>query len=225
MSNNPKKTPREFTEVEGGQYDKFGFYRTPNGSFWDCDGVYFDRTGKDVHGGTYNKDVEYIPGEGWIDSLMCYEDEVELNQIQKNNDGDEMNDYEDGDYDVYEDINDDMNTGNYNGPSYYDVAGKGKGKGPLPKKISTDSGKEKTPVYSKITLKDDKPNPPKEQPQLDIKKKESKEVVQVDSITSSSFQEALKNKKDVMIDGFQISEGIDFSDDESDTKGGKKKKK
>lgn len=127
MSNKIKKIAREFKEVEGGQYDKHGFYHTPNGSFWDCDGIYFDRLGKDVHGGHYDENMEYLPGEGWIDTLMCYEDEIEVKQQNFNKEDhlDALNDYEEGDYDVYEDINEDMSNQNFNGPSYYDHIDKG----------------------------------------------------------------------------------------------------
>ena len=68
---------RDFEEVEGGKYDENGFYRTPNGSFWDGDQTYFNREGIDNHGGKYNQNLEYIPGPGWVEEYMCYEDEVE----------------------------------------------------------------------------------------------------------------------------------------------------
>jgi hypothetical protein len=67
---------KEFKEVQGGKYDQHGFYYLPDGSFWDPDGVYFNN-GLDKHGGYYNEHLEYIPGPGWIDDLMCYEDEKE----------------------------------------------------------------------------------------------------------------------------------------------------
>lgn len=70
-------TDREFKEVSGGRYDDNGFYITPNGSFWDPDGVYFNREGLDKHGGYYDDNFEYHPGRGWIPELMCYEDEKE----------------------------------------------------------------------------------------------------------------------------------------------------
>jgi len=66
---------RPFEEVAGGQYDENGFYYTPNGSFWDPDGIYFNKDGFDRHHGYYNSNLEYIPGPGWIDELLCYEDE------------------------------------------------------------------------------------------------------------------------------------------------------
>ncbi len=68
---------KPFTKVEGGYYDETGFYYTPNGSFWDPDGIYFNNQGYDKHGGRYNQFMEYIPGEGWIEELLCYDDEKE----------------------------------------------------------------------------------------------------------------------------------------------------
>ena len=50
-----KKNKKPFVErilddyVEG-EYDDEGFFNTPNGSFWDPDGVYFNREGFDKHG-------------------------------------------------------------------------------------------------------------------------------------------------------------------------------
>ena len=77
MSSNDNKNfvDKPFRVVPGGQYDEFGFYYTPNGSFWDPDGVYFNQDGLDKHGGYYDEHLEYRPGEGWIDELMCYDDE------------------------------------------------------------------------------------------------------------------------------------------------------
>jgi hypothetical protein len=56
-----------------GKLDDLGFYRTPNGSFWDIDEEYFNRNGFDIHGGSYNKELEYIPGADWLSDLGCYE--------------------------------------------------------------------------------------------------------------------------------------------------------
>jgi hypothetical protein len=67
---------REFVEIEGGVYIEEGFYVTPNGSFWDPDGVYFNREGYDKHEGFYDEGFEYNPGRGWIPHLMCYEDDL-----------------------------------------------------------------------------------------------------------------------------------------------------
>jgi hypothetical protein len=60
-----------------GTLDEFGFFRTPNGSFWDPDNEYFNRQGYDIHGGYYSKDGEYVPGPDWLSDLGCYPDEKE----------------------------------------------------------------------------------------------------------------------------------------------------
>jgi hypothetical protein len=61
------------------------FCRTPNGSFWDYDDEYFNRFGYDIHGGSYNKDLEYIPGPTWLTDLGCYpEDEEKYRNIDLN---------------------------------------------------------------------------------------------------------------------------------------------
>ena len=211
MSNIPK--PREFTEVEGGKYDDLGFYHTPNGSFWDCDGVYFNKDGKDVHGGFYDDKLEYHPGEGWIDSLMCYEDEVNpnnkdlLNNIEYGgNDGED--DYEDGDYDVYEDFKEDLKyKGNYSGKSYYDIDNNKK---PEVKKIENKPQIQQQ--HKQIILQ---PIQKEEKPKEPEIKKEEKDIKEV--------KEALKNSKKVECQGFQISEDLLDSDD--DQKGGFKNKK
>lgn len=250
MKNNNKKVQRQFEEVEGGHFDKVGFYHTPNGSFWDTDGIYFDRNGKDVHGGFYDSEQNYHPGEGWIDSLMCYEDEI-MDNNPSSNILDEFNDYEDGDYDVYEDINEDLNIGHVKGQSYYDVVGKSNNN--MNSNNNTNNNKnigQKMQVFNKITLKDDNDN---KQPSYDYpnnsaynmgninSNKENnysklnyvnskpkqianpKEVVEVDKITSESVVEALKNNKEVKVDGYTISEGIDLSDDESPKKNSNRK--
>jgi hypothetical protein len=62
----PKKSSfieRQWTEDIKGEYDNDGFFITPNGSFWDPDGVYFNREGVDKHGGKYNEEGEYVPGK------------------------------------------------------------------------------------------------------------------------------------------------------------------
>ena len=78
---------KEFQEIAGGNYDSYGFYRTLNGSFWDPDGVYFNKEGLDKHGGKYDNNFEYIPGPGWIEEFMCYEDEKD-NYVDDNDNGD-----------------------------------------------------------------------------------------------------------------------------------------
>ena len=72
---------RPFEEVEGGYHDERNFYTTPNGSFWDEDGQYFNHLGFDKHGGTYDKYGVYIPGEGWNEELNCYNDEINKENI------------------------------------------------------------------------------------------------------------------------------------------------
>jgi hypothetical protein len=237
MKNTNKKVSRNFEEVEGGHYDNVGFYHTPNGSFWDTDGIYFDRTGKDVHGGYYDQEKNYHPGEGWVDSLMCYEDEI-MNINPNSNILDEFNDYEDGDYDVYEDINEDLNMGNIKGQSYYDVVGKNNNNNMQNNNNNNKNIGQKMQVFNKITLKDDTPNNKTsfDYPQNSaysnfnnknnnysnshsnnnkLKQPNLKEVVEVDKITSDTVVEALKSNKDVKVDGYTISEGIDLSDDEN----------
>ena len=68
---------KEWTEDTPGEYDNDGFFVTPNGSFWDPDGVYFNKEGYDKHGGRYDSDGEYMPGEGWDEKNNCYESEIE----------------------------------------------------------------------------------------------------------------------------------------------------
>lgn len=85
MSSNKNFVDRPFTEVPGGEYDEFGFYHTPDGStyicfyigFWDADGFYFNREGKDKHGGYYNDQWVYVPGQGWDEVNQCYEDDLD----------------------------------------------------------------------------------------------------------------------------------------------------
>ena len=126
MSNNIP----QFKEVEGGKYNKHGFYYWPDGCYWDCDGIYFDKNGKDKHGGHYDEEFNYHPGEGWVESLMCYEEDIKNGISQGGNFGDDDNDnvntnYELGDYDINEDIYDDTGRNrNFKGPSYYDTVGR-----------------------------------------------------------------------------------------------------
>ena len=50
------KIPKERrirTKDTKGEFDEDGFFTTPNGSFWDMDGEYFNRYGYDIHGGKY----------------------------------------------------------------------------------------------------------------------------------------------------------------------------
>ena len=47
MADNDKNSKvfieRELNDEVVGEYDEEGFFNTPNGSFWDPDGVYFNR--------------------------------------------------------------------------------------------------------------------------------------------------------------------------------------
>lgn len=97
---------REFTEVEGGVYIEEGFYVTPNGSFWDPDGVYFNREGYDKHEGFYDEGYEYNPGRGWIPHLMCYEDDL---PDKNKEEGDIIEGEDDGlDYDNLDDLHEEV---------------------------------------------------------------------------------------------------------------------
>lgn len=74
---------RPFEEVPDGFYDDRNFYVTPNGSFWDETGKYFNRDGFDKHHGSYDKYGVYIPGPNFNQEYYCYEDELDKD---KNND-------------------------------------------------------------------------------------------------------------------------------------------
>lgn len=97
---------REFEEVEGGEYLENGYYVTPNGSFWDGDGVYFNRQGYDVHDGYYDTEYEYHPGTGWIPHLLCYEDEL------SDKGGEEDGEKKEFDYENIDDLHDEIDYGN-----------------------------------------------------------------------------------------------------------------
>ena len=93
-----------------GKLDDLGFFRTPNGSFWDPDEEYFNKDGYDIHGGSYSKDIEYVPGPDWLSELGCYPEDKEkymnmdLNEVYDEEDihmedefkGDFEDDYIDG---------------------------------------------------------------------------------------------------------------------------------
>lgn len=109
---NSKNKP--FQQVPGGEYDNYGFYYTPDGSFWDPDGIFFNNDGYDCHGGYYSENLEYCPGPGWIEELMCYEDEKQ-DVLRKmggvRNDHNKFNDLMDDEFedegdvdDIYEDV-------------------------------------------------------------------------------------------------------------------------
>ena len=83
---------RKFNENLKGIYDDEGFFITPNGSFWDPDGVYFNREGFDKYGGYYDDNDEYVPGEDWNKEYNCYEEEIiygDYNEYASDNDYDE----------------------------------------------------------------------------------------------------------------------------------------
>ena len=72
----PKERRIRTKETEG-KFDDNGFFRTPNGSFWDMDGEYFNHYGFDIHGGKYVDQLDYIPGPTWIEELGCYPEDEE----------------------------------------------------------------------------------------------------------------------------------------------------
>ena len=72
----PKERRKRTKETEG-KFDNDGFFRTPNGSFWDMDGEYFNHYGYDIHGGKYLDGLDYIPGPSWIEELGCYPEDEE----------------------------------------------------------------------------------------------------------------------------------------------------
>ena len=81
----PKERRIKTKETEG-KLDEDGFFRTPNGSFWDMDGEYFNHYGFDIHGGKYVDKLDYIPGPTWIEELGCYpEDEDKYKNEDINN--------------------------------------------------------------------------------------------------------------------------------------------
>ena len=91
----PKERRIRTKETEG-KFDDNGFFRTPNGSFWDMDGEYFNHYGFDIHGGKYVDQLDYIPGPTWIEELGCYPEDEEK---YKNED---INDIIDNDLDKFE---------------------------------------------------------------------------------------------------------------------------
>ena len=86
----PKERRVRTKETEG-KLDDNGFFRTPNGSFWDMDGEYFNHFGFDIHGGKYVDELDYIPGPTWIDELGCYpEDEEKYKNADMDDDGNNL---------------------------------------------------------------------------------------------------------------------------------------
>ena len=66
---------QEVKEVEGGKLDDQGFYRLPGGDFYDPDGVYFNKEGKDKYGGYYDEEFIYHAGQEYLDLVKAIEDE------------------------------------------------------------------------------------------------------------------------------------------------------
>lgn len=93
-----------------------------NKGFWDDEGYYFNRQGLDKHGGSYNDNWEYIPGEGWNQSKNCYESEIDNNCLEEDDEffddynDDELDDDDvpyDNKYEEYDD-NDELYNNNKN---------------------------------------------------------------------------------------------------------------
>ena len=101
MNDKIPKERRKRTKETKGEFDEDGFFTTPNGSFWDMDGEYFNRYGFDIHGGKYIDKLDYIPGPTWIEELGCYpEDKDKYEKEEDLNDMDlEMGDCPDIDVD------------------------------------------------------------------------------------------------------------------------------
>ena len=93
------KIPKERrirTKETKGEFDEDGFFTTPNGSFWDMDGEYFNHFGYDIHGEKYIDKLDYIPGPTWIEELGCYPEDKDKYQKEDLNDidMDDCNDFE-----------------------------------------------------------------------------------------------------------------------------------
>jgi hypothetical protein len=82
MKYNKNKNFKQIS-FSGGIYGEFGFYYLPDGSFLDPDGIYFNPNGFDSHWGYYSNNFEYIPGPGWINEFLCYEDELKNFYLNK----------------------------------------------------------------------------------------------------------------------------------------------
>ena len=105
----PKERRKRAKETEG-KFDDDGFFTTPNGSFWDMDGEYFNRYGYDIHGGKYIDKLDYIPGPTWIEELGCYPEDKDkyLKEEDLNEDDEDMKDIDldniEGDEDLINDM-------------------------------------------------------------------------------------------------------------------------
>ena len=95
----PKERRKRTKETEG-KLDDDGYFYTPNGSFWDMDGEYFNRHGYDIHGGKYINKLDYIPGPTWIEELGCYPEDEE--QYKKEDIDDDIEDIDEKDLEVLE---------------------------------------------------------------------------------------------------------------------------
>jgi hypothetical protein len=96
----PKERRKRTKETEG-KLDDDGYFYTPNGSFWDMDGEYFNRHGFDIHGGKYVNKLDYIPGPTWIAELGCYPEDEE--QYKKGDiDDDDIEDLDEKDLEILE---------------------------------------------------------------------------------------------------------------------------
>ena len=104
------KIPKERrirTEETKGEFDEDGFFITPNGSFWDMDGEYFNHFGYDIRGGKYIDKLDYIPGPTWIEELGCYPEDKDKYLKEDLNDIDiDMEDC--NDFEKDEDLNKEM---------------------------------------------------------------------------------------------------------------------
>ena len=105
----PKERRKRTKETEG-KFDDDGFFTTPNGSFWDMDGEYFNRYGYDIHGGKYIDKLDYIPGPTWIEELGCYPEDKDkyLKEEDLNEDDEDMKDIDMDNIEGDEDLINDM---------------------------------------------------------------------------------------------------------------------
>ena len=105
----PKERRKKTKETEG-KFDDDGFFTTPNGSFWDMDGEYFNRYGYDIHGGKYIDKLDYIPGPTWIEELGCYPEDKDkyLKEEDLNEDDEDMKDIDMDNIEGDEDLINDM---------------------------------------------------------------------------------------------------------------------
>ena len=101
MNDKVPKERRKRTKETKGEFDEDGFFTTPNGSFWDMDGEYFNRYGFDIHGGKYIDKLDYIPGPTWIEELGCYpedkdkyQNEEDLKDEMENGEDEDLNNFD-----------------------------------------------------------------------------------------------------------------------------------